>query len=120
MKQNKIRSYIIENSELKIQLQQEKKEHEEDLIKKDEEYQTGKQVLEEEYRKSYQENRQLHKQALENQEELKKQKGKVDELQAVISSQQELIQKNEQVDFFYSFHSIESFRKRKYNKRMGK
>ena len=44
MKQNKIRSYIIENSELKIQLQQEKKEHEEDLIKKDEEYQTGKQI----------------------------------------------------------------------------
>ena len=102
MKQNKIRSYIIENSELKNQLQQEKKEHEEDLIKKEEEYQTGKQVLEEEYRKSYQENRQLQQQILDNQEEMKKQKGKVDELQDVISSQQILIQENEQVNFLFS------------------
>ena len=102
MKQNKIRSYIIENSELKNQLQQEKKEHEEDLIKKEEEYQTGKQVLEEEYRKSYQENRQLQQQILDNQEKMKKQKGKVDELQDVISSQQILIQENEQVNFLFS------------------
>ena len=102
MKQNKIRSYIIENSELKNQLQQEKKEHEEDLIKKEEEYQTGKQILEEEYRKSYQENRQLQQQILDNQEEMKKQKGKVDELQDVISSQQILIQENEQVNFLFS------------------
>ena len=87
---------------MKNQLQQEKKEHEEDLIKKEEEYQTGKQVLEEEYRKSYQENRQLQHQILDNQEEMKKQKGKVDELQDVISSQQILIQENEQVNFLFS------------------
>ena len=55
----KIRRYIVENSDLRLQLQRERQQHEESLKGKELEYEQSKVTLQEEFSKKLAENREL-------------------------------------------------------------
>ena len=77
-----MRSYIVENSELRLRVSGMEKAQEAVLRQKEEEYVLSKKTLEEEYRKRLEENQRFRS-------ELEEQKGMVSDLQEVVASQKE-------------------------------
>ena len=93
----KMRRYIVENSQLRIQLQRERQQHEESLKGKEVEYEQSKVTLQEEFSKKLVENREL-KGAIEEKE--RDIAGKIEviaDLREAVTSQKELIAKQETV-----------------------
>ena len=93
----KIRRYIVENSDLRLQLQRERQQHEESLKGKELEYQQSKVTLQEEFSKKLAENREL-REAMEAKDREIAGKGEiVADLREVVISQKEMIAKQDSV-----------------------
>ena len=105
----KMRRYIVENSELRLQLQKEKKQYEEGLKGKDEEYRRSKSTLEEEFSKKLQENRELREAINTKDAELSEKNDTISDLREVVSSQKETIETQSEV-FLSRFSYIETER----------
>lgn len=99
----KMRRYIVENSELRLQLQKEKKQYEEGLKGKDEEYRRSKSTLEEEFSKKLQENRELKEEINTKDAELSEKNATISDLREVVSSQKDTIETQSKVCFWHAY-----------------
>ena len=99
----KMRRYIVENSELRLQLQKEKKQYEEGLKGKDEEYRRSKSTLEEEFSKKLQENRELKEEINTKDAELSEKNDTISDLREVVSSQKDTIETQSKVCFWHAY-----------------
>lgn len=82
---------------MRVQLQKETQQHQEELKQREEEYSVGKQVLEEEYRKRIQENGLLKEKAEQADADLLASTSQIKDLQEVVSSQQQTIEEHKAV-----------------------
>lgn len=93
----KIRRYIVENSDLRLQLQRERQQHEESLKGKELEYEQSKVTLQEEFSKKLAENRELRGAMEEKERDIAGKSEVIADLREVVISQKEMIAKQETV-----------------------
>lgn len=93
----KIRRYIVENSDLRLQLQRERQQHEESLKGKELEYEQSKVTLQEEFSKKLAENRELRGAMEEKERDIAGKSEVIADLREVVISQKEMIVKQETV-----------------------
>lgn len=93
----KMRRYIVENSQLRLQLQRERQQHEESLKGKELEYEQSKVTLQEEFSKKLEENRGLRGAIEEKERDIAGKSEVIADLREVVISQKEMIAKQETV-----------------------
>ena len=93
----KIRRYIVENSELRLQLDRERQQHEESLKGKELEYEQSSVTLKEEFSKKLAENRELREAGEEKDRELAEKREALTDLREVVIAQKSKIAEQETV-----------------------
>ena len=93
----KIRRYIVENSDLRLQLQRERQQHEESLKGKELEYEQSTVTLQEAFSKKLAENRELRGAMEEKERDIAGKSEVIADLREVVISQKEMIAKQETV-----------------------
>ena len=93
----KMRRYIVENSQLRMQLQRERQQHEESLKGKELEYEQSKVTLQEEFSKKLEENRELKGAIEEKERDIAGKSEVIADLHEVVTSQKEMIAEQEAV-----------------------
>ena len=93
----KMRRYIVENSQLRMQLQRERQQHEESLKGKELEYEQSKVTLQEEFSKKLEENRELKGAIEEKERDIAGKSEVIADLREVVTSQKEMIAEQETV-----------------------
>ena len=116
----KIRRYIVENSELRLQLDRERQQHEESLNGKELEYEQSSVTLKEEFSKKLAENRELREAGEEKDRELAEKREALTDLREVVISQKSKIAEQETVRDGETGLMNRPSRRRKRNSESGK